>query len=945
MRKISKVKNLAGLLDLASIPQYQNGGETVVERTLPEIEVYGDQLRKDLQRTGLTYDELSNLNYGAQRQSQIQQREQGVKELAYNAPVTGDALSLYDVGKDVYEGNYGKAAIGAGLFFLPNVIEKPLERLYRFGKRAIKYINAGNRYDNAILSGGNAYSSLGNKKYDLMSEIQDMSLKSRMLNEEYRTRLSQFGLDDSDFDFSDNLNDIDSFTKRNPSMTDRQQQPNIDKMNDVNFINFLTKGSIGTHKKLIEDIVNKYTYLDKNGNRIFYQDIYENPYIKGIIESLNISGDIPDFKTGKTIHPNITIQSPKRTRKMKLSTGDVEENDSIDNAIDTSIDIPEDYVQTVRDNIDYVKKRFPGFSPFGSSVGAAYNKFPHVSGDIDGYITDIDFENQVRNKTDKNVIQDIRGGNTFRVDLFNGKFGHSGEIDFNIIKTDPKTGMAVGDNAEELFRQFFPEEYNKAFNDYIDGKPFKINRTPKELISAANPSHKTILDSFEIDFKSDTKAKHAGRAMVYLSYADPNAVGYGISKFGESLVGKNVNLANRFPLEIFSDVERNKQILKRLDLPIDESSVATDPRKMQNALDYWYLNQTVRSRSANAENLLTGKIDSKELNRNFRQWNYEGTGGTANGAGLNTVILGDSGVSAQAYGNIQATPRMPLNTNSPEEFISSVERFVGSPKYQFTNDEKVFIDSILQKYNISIDSRSYVSPEDLLNILPDRGKQVYDALKEISKKFDMPYITKSTEYGDSYYSSVIRDVDDLDNVHYTSGKNRVGSIKARKNRLNRTDNLDYLSTLNYAIDDALYRKVLDIKNTEEIYFDEYLRKLRRIAKLRIEKRKNSQYGDLYDAYKQYNQLIKQININRVKRYKIDDVRHDIDRKINKLISNRNIVYRRINNVKKTGIGLLGATSTVGLLKAIQKNKENTSKQQKEKDKQINKRLRKPLRNT
>lgn len=39
MRKISKIKNLSGLLDLASIPQYQNGGEQVIERTLPQITV------------------------------------------------------------------------------------------------------------------------------------------------------------------------------------------------------------------------------------------------------------------------------------------------------------------------------------------------------------------------------------------------------------------------------------------------------------------------------------------------------------------------------------------------------------------------------------------------------------------------------------------------------------------------------------------------------------------------------------------------------------------------------------------------------------------------------------------------------------------------------------------------------------------------------------------
>lgn len=88
MRKINKVKNLAGLLDLASVPQYQNGGETTLEVMLPEVEVYGDQLRRDMQRTGLTYDELSNLNYGAQRQSQIQGREQP-QEIEIN-PLTGN---------------------------------------------------------------------------------------------------------------------------------------------------------------------------------------------------------------------------------------------------------------------------------------------------------------------------------------------------------------------------------------------------------------------------------------------------------------------------------------------------------------------------------------------------------------------------------------------------------------------------------------------------------------------------------------------------------------------------------------------------------------------------------------------------------------------------------------------------------------------------------------
>lgn len=109
MRKISKIKNLSGLLDLASIPQYQNGGETVVERTLPEIEVYGDQLRKDLQRTGLTYDELSNLNYGAQRQSQIQGRKQP-QEIEIN-PLTGNQATRH--GDFLYDNITGQRIMSA----------------------------------------------------------------------------------------------------------------------------------------------------------------------------------------------------------------------------------------------------------------------------------------------------------------------------------------------------------------------------------------------------------------------------------------------------------------------------------------------------------------------------------------------------------------------------------------------------------------------------------------------------------------------------------------------------------------------------------------------------------------------------------------------------------------------------------------------------------------
>ena len=47
-------------------------------------------------------------------------------------PIIGDALDLKDIGTDLYQGNYLSAGIGAGMFLLPNILEKPLKATGRF---------------------------------------------------------------------------------------------------------------------------------------------------------------------------------------------------------------------------------------------------------------------------------------------------------------------------------------------------------------------------------------------------------------------------------------------------------------------------------------------------------------------------------------------------------------------------------------------------------------------------------------------------------------------------------------------------------------------------------------------------------------------------------------------------------------------------------------------
>lgn len=49
-------------------------------------------------------------------------------------PIVGDALDIKDIGIDLYNGDYINAGIGAGLFLLPNIVERPLKMAGRFTK-------------------------------------------------------------------------------------------------------------------------------------------------------------------------------------------------------------------------------------------------------------------------------------------------------------------------------------------------------------------------------------------------------------------------------------------------------------------------------------------------------------------------------------------------------------------------------------------------------------------------------------------------------------------------------------------------------------------------------------------------------------------------------------------------------------------------------------------
>ena len=63
------------------------------------------------------------------------------KEILSATTPLGDIESAKDIYQDARSGNYGQAALGAGLLLLPNFIEKPLKTLKRVGKKVVKAAN------------------------------------------------------------------------------------------------------------------------------------------------------------------------------------------------------------------------------------------------------------------------------------------------------------------------------------------------------------------------------------------------------------------------------------------------------------------------------------------------------------------------------------------------------------------------------------------------------------------------------------------------------------------------------------------------------------------------------------------------------------------------------------------------------------------------------------
>lgn len=321
---------------------------------------------------------------------------------------------------------------------------------------------------------------------------------------------------------------------------------------------------------------------------------------------------------------------------------------------DGTVTIPEEYTRTLRNNIDYVQNTlFPGsgVKVFGSSAGVTDAGFPHATHDIDFYITQQSLDDLI-SKGMLSESDKINPG-TYTYRLKPQQFGEQGNIDLNVLEQTPE-GMATGLRAEELYRQYFPDEYFLALRQHqaalnngelASGSPLAIGRTPQELLDAMTPSSKTIMDSFDIDISNPAKSKHTLRSWVHLVYSDPKQVSQGLNQYAQSLVGSNASL---FPTTVaqLGDKELNLQALRKIGVNLTDSEldrIASDPQRMKNVLDAWYLMDNTAMRYIRGTWPGTQGHSADNFIRSATTWDPINNGGNANGAGLNTTIGGDSG--------------------------------------------------------------------------------------------------------------------------------------------------------------------------------------------------------------------------------------------------------------------------------------------------------------
>jgi hypothetical protein len=505
---------------------------------------------------------------------------------------------------------------------------------------------------------------------------------------------------------------------------------------------------------------------------------------KGEIESLSTnrftsttSGDptiktgstsVFNFKTGENVDVSVEVPGASKTfskenGQLVVKSGNETGNPSVSQSLLT----------TLLDNVDEIEGIIPGAKVFGSTIGVLEGGLPHLSKDLDLMITEADYNKNVKDKFP--FVQQF--GPAMQHEVKAG-IGEQGILDFNIIHqgadglVKPTIPATMAYKPEyvpieiELFRQFFPEEYAKASLESLKTysmEPFRANDikiplTPEQLIAGVDPVVKTIIDAMEA-----TKDKHLLKYDTYLSYGNPDAVTKAQEYYVRGLVGKNGSVGYQFDPSAFADEAENGSLLIQINFLGDAEAVAKDPKKMQNAINDFYINNTVFSRQILLENLTdpkTQQVDLAGALDAFKNWSPKFGGGVLNGVGLNTVQLGDPQHFTN-LGNVMGHKQYNLELSGdaksdPLSYVKEIKRQTRGDQ-TFGADEMKIVRDLHEKYGVD-PGLAGKTMEEIISSSATYVKWDKQAefLTELGNQLNIRSVTRPrNRYGTSLYSSGI----------------------------------------------------------------------------------------------------------------------------------------------------------------------------------------------
>ena len=524
-----------------------------------------------------------------------------------------------------------------------------------------------------------------------------------------------------------------------------------------------------------------------------------------------------NFRTGEEIPINVSYSGSKSGNVIySVDSSKKLVDDAEDNLVQEGwFNMNPQYIETLNDNMRYIAEQFPGSKPIGSSVGITEGGLVGATNDIDLIMTR---DQYIDARISKKYPGAYRNGPAI-AHTIDSKFGESGKIDVNIIESDAY-GMGEGELATELFRQFFPDDFYKANQEAIklalkEGKSFedvtiKINKTAQELLDAVDPVIKTIMDSYETGPSTlmgfnQNKIKHINRIDFYINYGDIEKVKEAQLKFTQSIVGSKGDVGKQFPISEFSDVEKNKKILEKIEFIGDIDKVAKEPERMQLALNDHYINNSIYNRQVQQNSQFLKTIDN--VIDAFITW--KGLGGNAMGAGLNTVKLGFPDHYATGLLGSKQFKLYDDSVKNIDDYLFQIKRKT-SGEYQFSDEELKIIKEIGDKYSINTERVKQAS--HLLS-----GDKSYDTaiyqpfLKEIGETLKTKAIATS-DYGNSLYSTDLGYFDkQLDNLAISLHHQSVAlkSFEQRKKQFSFKPNQGDISSIDTKEEFYKLRNLLD----------------------------------------------------------------------------------------------------------------------------------------